>query len=56
MAIYEFECRGCAERFEVNTPIAEHDRLKDEPPTCPKCGSSDTRQLVSLFGCKTPSG
>jgi putative FmdB family regulatory protein len=56
MAMYEFECGGCGERFELRVPISEHDRLKKEPPVCPKCGKSDTRQVVSMFSCKTPSG
>jgi putative FmdB family regulatory protein len=56
MAVYEFECRACNERFEVNRPMLEHDRLKQEPPVCPKCGATDTHQLVSLFGCRTPAG
>jgi putative FmdB family regulatory protein len=56
MAVYEFECPDCGERFEINRSMAEHDRLRDQPPACPKCGQSHTRQLVSLFGCKTPSG
>jgi putative FmdB family regulatory protein len=56
MAVYEFECADCGERFEVNRSMAEHDQLKEQPPACPKCGQARTRQLVSLFGCKTPSG
>jgi putative FmdB family regulatory protein len=56
MAMYEFECADCGERFEVNRLMAEHDRLREQPPACPKCGKTHTRQLVSLFGCKTPSG
>ena len=56
MAFYEFECADCNERFEINRTISEHDQLKEQPPSCPKCGQTHTRQLVSLFGCKTPSG
>jgi putative FmdB family regulatory protein len=56
MAVYEFECRDCGKRFEVSRPISEHDQLRQEPPACPECGKRDTHQLVSLFGCKTPSG
>jgi putative FmdB family regulatory protein len=56
MAVYEFECRDCAKRFELSMSMSEHDRLKSEPPACPECGKHDTRQLVSLFSCKTPSG
>ncbi len=56
MAVYEFECGGCGERFELSVPMSEHDRLKKEPPACPECGKNDTRQVVSMFSCKTPSG
>jgi putative FmdB family regulatory protein len=56
MAVYEFECAGCGERFEISKPMGDHDRLKEQPPACPKCGQTNTHQLVSLFGCKTPSG
>ena len=56
MAVYEFECQACGERFQVTTPMHEHDHMKERPPTCPKCGQEQTRQLVSHFECKTPSG
>jgi putative FmdB family regulatory protein len=56
MAVYEFECRDCGERFEVKTPMAEHDHLRQQPPPCPKCGRTETRQMVSVFACKTPAG
>jgi putative FmdB family regulatory protein len=55
MASYDFECPACGSRFELNVPMSEHDKMKDQPPACPKCGSHDARQLVSLFSCKTPS-
>lgn len=56
MAAYEFECQACGERFQVTMPIAEYQKLKEEPPPCPKCGERKSHQLVSTFGCKTPSG
>ncbi len=56
MAIYEFECRACGKRFEVSLPMSEHDRLHQQPPACPACGKAEARELVSLFGCKTPAG
>jgi putative FmdB family regulatory protein len=56
MASYEFECHACGERFQVNVAMSEHEGLTAHPPICPKCGNHDTRQLVSLFTCKTPSG
>jgi putative FmdB family regulatory protein len=55
MAVYEFECAACGERFEVPRPMSEHNYLKEQALTCPKCGKTDTRQLVSIFSCKTPS-
>jgi putative FmdB family regulatory protein len=55
MAVYEFECKSCREQFEVTVPIKEHDKLKAEPPACPKCGKRRTRQLASNFSCKAPS-
>jgi putative FmdB family regulatory protein len=55
MAIYEFECAGCGEHFAMNTPIHKHDELKNHPPTCPKCGSSQARELAPLIGYKTPT-
>jgi putative FmdB family regulatory protein len=56
MAVYEFECQACGKRFEVSVPISQHDKLKEDPPACPDCQKKDTRQLVSNFSCKTPSG
>ena len=55
MAVYEFECQACGERFEITMPISEHDRLKKQAPACPKCGKRKSRQLASAFSCKAPS-
>jgi len=55
MASYEFECQTCSEHFQVTAPMSEHENLKTNPPTCPKCASHDTRQLVSLFSSKPAS-
>ncbi len=55
MAVYEFECQDCGEHFELTMLISEHEGLKEKPPTCPKCGKTRTRQLVSMFSCKEPS-
>jgi putative FmdB family regulatory protein len=56
VAVYEFECGACGERFELSMPMSQHDQLKREPPACPKCGKTETHQLVSNFSCKVPSG
>lgn len=55
MAIYEFECTACGERFEVTRTMSHHDELKHQPPACPKCGQLQTRELAPLVGYKTPS-
>jgi putative FmdB family regulatory protein len=55
MAVYEFECQSCSKRFEISMAITEHDRLKNRPPACPKCGKRKTEQLASTFSCKAPS-
>lgn len=56
MAIYDYECQACGNRFDVNMSMSEHDRLKDDPPACPACGKKESRQLASLISCKIPSG
>jgi putative FmdB family regulatory protein len=55
MAVYEYECQACGNRFEVTRPMSQYDRLKSEPPPCPACGKAETRQVVSLFSCKPAS-
>lgn len=56
MAVYDFQCQACGERFQITATMSEHDGLRDNPPACPKCAKRETRQLVSMFTCKTPSG
>ena len=55
MAIYEFECTACHERFEVSRAMSQHDELKQHPPVCPKCGEPNTREMAPLVGYKPPS-
>ena len=55
MAMYDFECTACGERFEVSKAMSQHDELKQHAPRCPKCGESKTRELAPLVGYKTPS-
>jgi putative FmdB family regulatory protein len=56
VAVYEFECLNCGERFETTVPMKEHDHLRENPPACPSCKGTNTRQLISLFNCRKPSG
>ncbi len=54
MALYEFQCAACGERFEVSRSMAEHERLRTAPPQCPKCGQP-ARELMPLINCKIAS-
>ena len=46
MPVYEYRCNDCGEAFELFLrSVAE-----SAAPSCPKCGSSDVRKAVSLFG------
>jgi putative FmdB family regulatory protein len=42
MPIYEYECRGCGEQFELLI-------LKGTVAACPACKSEDIEQLISGF-------
>lgn len=43
MPIYEYQCRQCANEFELLV-------LKNSPvPACPSCQSQDIEQLISGF-------
>ncbi len=42
MPIYEYECRGCGEQFELLV-------LKNTVVECPACQSQDLEQLISGF-------
>ncbi len=45
MPIYEYECRGCSEPFELLVRLSQIDAVR-----CPHCGSADLRRLMSVFG------
>jgi putative FmdB family regulatory protein len=55
MAIYQFECAACGERFDITKPMSQHEELKQHRPSCPKCGNAETRELAPLIGYKAPS-
>ena len=50
MPVYEFKCTKCGELFEVMGSYAE--REKAHP--CPKCGSAEVKQAISLFSAAPP--
>ncbi|MFO7712596.1 MAG: zinc ribbon domain-containing protein [Dehalococcoidia bacterium] len=50
MAIYEYECPRCGERFELRRSMTS----SDHDVKCPKCGTEKPRRVFSSFG--TASG
>ena len=51
MPVYEFKCAKCDNLFEVMGSYAE----REKPQVCPKCGSTEVKQAISLFSAKPPS-
>ncbi|MGI6615670.1 MAG: FmdB family zinc ribbon protein [Dethiobacteria bacterium] len=51
MPTYEFLCKKCGEKFTVFTSFSRKDESK-----CPRCSSSDLRQLYSGFSVLGSSG
>jgi putative FmdB family regulatory protein len=43
MPLFEFECRGCGERFEAFVTA-------DRKPACPACRGAELRKLLSSPG------
>jgi putative FmdB family regulatory protein len=43
MPLYEYQCQHCRESFEKIVRFYEAEQL----PTCPNCGSTDTRKKIS---------
>ncbi|MDQ3833956.1 MAG: zinc ribbon domain-containing protein [Actinomycetota bacterium] len=50
MALYEYKCSDCEERFELMRPMS----AADERAECPECGGAETRRLISNFASVTP--
>jgi putative FmdB family regulatory protein len=49
MPMYEYECRGCGQRFEYLT-------RESESPACPACHGADLQKLLSVFAVNTSGG
>ena len=47
MPIYEYECRGCGDRFEAIV-------RSTESPACPSCQGVDLERLISMFAVDAP--
>ena len=50
MALYEYKCAGCEEKFDAMRPMV----AADDPAECPDCGSMESRRLISSFASITP--
>ena len=50
MALYEYKCSDCEERFDVMRSMT----AADEPTECPECGGAESRRLISNFTSITP--
>ena len=50
MALYEYKCADCEERFDLMRPMS----AADDPAPCPDCGGTDSRRLISSFASVTP--
>jgi putative FmdB family regulatory protein len=51
MPVYEFKCSKCGDLFEVMGSYAE----REKEHACPKCGSTEVKQAISLFSAAPPS-
>jgi putative FmdB family regulatory protein len=52
MPVYEYRCAECGEKFELFLRSA----TQKATLTCPKCGSSEVKKALSLFGVGGASG
>jgi putative FmdB family regulatory protein len=50
MALYEYKCADCDERFDLMRPMSR----ADEPAPCPDCGGSESYRMISNFSSITP--
>jgi putative FmdB family regulatory protein len=50
MALYEYKCSNCEERFELMRSMS----ASDEPAECPECGGAESRRMISNFASITP--
>ena len=51
MPIYEYECAGCGEKFEVRQSLGEDGSKLN----CPKCHAQNPRKVFSTFFSRGPS-
>ena len=52
MPIYEYECSGCGEKFELRRSIDDC----DSDIKCPRCGRENPKTVFSTFGTASKGG
>jgi len=51
MPIFDFACQDCGKKFDLMISNRDKDKV-----TCPECGSSKVKQLLSLFNTTSSGG
>jgi putative FmdB family regulatory protein len=46
MPLFEYECRGCGQRFEYLT-------RENQSPACPSCKGAELQKLMSVFAAQS---
>ncbi len=49
MPLFEYECKGCGNKFELL-------KRGDETPRCPSCGGDQVEKCLSVFAVSVKSG
>ena len=52
MPIYEYECKGCDNKFELRRGLAD----SDSEIKCPKCGVKHPHRIFSTFATGSSIG
>lgn len=53
MPTYEYTCRNCSKIFDI---LYKSYSGQNEKPVCPKCGSYDTKRMMSVFAAVDSGG
>jgi putative FmdB family regulatory protein len=61
MPLFEYECQGCGNKFEVLVGVGQGPQRGSgagvpEDPQCPKCGGGRVEKCLSVFAVSVKSG
>jgi putative FmdB family regulatory protein len=48
MPVYEFDCKECNHRFQELMPVNEWEKKRKAGFKCPKCGSRNVGEVLSV--------